>query len=100
MPASRPADYYIGCLDAAVFIDFIEKNRKIFLKRISFDGYGCCEPAQQTVAMRAEDMQNFISMINDGTVDQARMYKIIRKTLADNSRLLWVDALKEYGFLD
>ena len=44
MPNSRPADYYLGCLGGSVFMDFNNyKNERVQLKRISVDGYGCCD---------------------------------------------------------
>ena len=43
MPASRPAHYHLGYDDSSVFIDFDNQDDDlIVLKRISFDGYGCC----------------------------------------------------------
>ena len=43
MPATRPTDYYLGCLESSVFMDFDNyENEHIRLIRISFDGYGCC----------------------------------------------------------
>ena len=45
MPSTRKADYYLGGLDSSVFIDFNRtKENRISLVRISFDGYGCCDP--------------------------------------------------------
>ena len=42
MPKTREADYHLGCLDGAVFLDFNQdENRRIYLRRISFDGWGC-----------------------------------------------------------
>ena len=42
MPETRKADYYLGCLNSSVFIDFNKtNNNQICLVRISFDGFGC-----------------------------------------------------------
>ena len=41
MPQTRKADYYLGCLDSCVFLDFNRStDNGISLARISFDGYG------------------------------------------------------------
>lgn len=38
MPSSRKADFYLGCLESCVFIDFnLTGNQLITLCRISFD---------------------------------------------------------------
>jgi hypothetical protein len=38
----RIADYYLGCLNGSIFIDInLNENNEVYLKRISFDGYGC-----------------------------------------------------------
>ncbi len=43
MPSGRTADYQFSCLGGCVFLDFdVDKHQSIFLKCISFDGYGCC----------------------------------------------------------
>ncbi len=39
LPPTRQADYYLGCLNASVFIDFnCSDENLIYLIRISFDG--------------------------------------------------------------
>ena len=43
MPKSRKAKYYLGCYDGSVFIDLNKSSDCIYLKRISFDGFGCYE---------------------------------------------------------
>jgi len=41
MTQTRKADYYLGCLDSCVFLDFNRStDNGISLARISFDGYG------------------------------------------------------------
>ena len=100
MPTSRPADYYLGCLDGSVFIDFDNSNtEQISLKRISFDGYGCCNLDEQVTPVNKEDSATFKKMMNSQSVDQEILTTIIKKTIKDNKELLWKDALIEYGFI-
>lgn len=97
MPASRPADYYLGCLDGSVFIDFDSlDNGRILLKRISFDGYGCCEIKNKAVPMDEIDSAAFKEIIAAEFPDQLRLTEIVKKTIAINRGLIWEDALNEY----
>ena len=100
MPDSRPADYYLGCLDGSVFIDFNNHGSKLVsLKRISFDGYGCCNLNDQVIPVDKEDSTAFKKMIKTQLIDQEILTTIIKKTITDNKKLLWEEALAEYGFI-
>ncbi len=60
MPNSRPAHYHLGCLGGSVFMDFDnDETGRIQLKRISFDGYGCCELVNQAIPMIEFDSKAF-----------------------------------------
>lgn len=98
MPASRPADHYLGCLEGSVFMDFDNtENGAIRLRRISFDGYGCCEVTGRVIPMDEADSRAFREMIETTFPDQSRLTTIVKKTIADNRELIWEDALKKYG---
>ncbi|AYB33528.1 hypothetical protein [Chryseolinea soli] len=98
MPRTRPAYYYLGCLDGSIFMDFdIGENERICLKRISFDGFGCCDLNDQAIPMDEVDSQTFKEIIDAQLSDQSRLTSIVRKTILNNQKLIWEDALKEYG---
>lgn len=85
MPNSRMADYIVGCLDSSVYIDFNkDKKDKICIKRISFDGYGCCEPKQRFFStkkfksMSQKDSLEFEKIFENKVLDQQKLTKIIR----------------------
>jgi hypothetical protein len=100
MPTTRLADFYLGCLDDSVFIDFsYNKNKLIELKRISFDGYGCCNIVKESKPLNENDSKIFIKMFMENNIDQDEMAKIVRKVLKDNIDLLWQDALEEYDLI-
>ena len=100
MPDSRPANYYLGCLGGSVFLDFNNyKENLICLKRISFDGYGCCNLGDHAIPMNQEDSRIFKEIIKYKILDQNQLAFIITKTISDNMELLWEDALNEYGFI-
>jgi hypothetical protein len=100
MPASRPADYYLGYLNGCVFLDFnnVDKSR-VCLKRISFDGHGCCELSDLAAPLSEEDSKTFKDIIHNGAKDQESLTTIIKKTIAVNKTLLWTDALKKYKLI-
>ncbi len=101
MPDTRIADYYLGCLDGCVFIDFnLTKDRCISLRRISFDGYGCCNLDDYTVPMTKEESQLFIDIYKKGELNQEIMTMLVTKTININKDHIWQNALKEYGLTD
>ena len=97
MPDTRPADYYIGYMDGCVFIDFDNgDNGEICLKRISFDGYGCCDLGNLSLPLTLDDSKTFKNIIQDNIKDQKTLGTIIKKAISLNSEHIWRDALKEY----
>ena len=99
MPDSRPADYYLGCHDGSVYLDFNKFGNLICLRRISFDGYGCCNVDESAIPLNEEDSNLFKKILESKFIDQNKLAEIIKKTIKDNLGLLWADALEEYGFL-
>ena len=98
MPDTRPADYYLGCLEGSVFMDFDDyEGELIRLKRISFDGYGCCDLIDQAIPMNVIDSRNFKEMLEGQLLDQSRLAMIVKKTILNNRKLIWEEALTEYG---
>jgi hypothetical protein len=100
MPDSRPADYYLGCLDGCVFIDFDNYTDKyVRLKRISFDGYGCCTLGDQAIPVNDIDSRDLKKMFEAGSLDQIRLTAIMKNSISANKKFIWEDALKEYGLI-
>ena len=98
MPNSRPADYYLGCLEGSVFIDFDNyENERICLKRISFDGYGCCNLGDQAIPMNKIDSRAFKEIIEARLSNQSQLTTIVKNTIFINRKLIWKDALDKYG---
>ncbi|MGJ7523079.1 hypothetical protein ACSFA0_21535 [Variovorax sp. LT1P1] len=100
MPPTRPADFYLGCLDGSVFLDFNHSATGVSLVRISFDGYGCCDVGDKAISMNKSDSNDFLKVIALEQIDQKKMADIVCRSLQINQHLLWVDALQEYGFLE
>lgn len=100
MPSSRPADYYLGYYDDSVFIDFNNHpDNLIILKRISFDGYGCCELSEKVVPMNDNDSKKFKDIFRKKLDNQELLLEIILNNIKLNKELIWEDALFEYELL-
>lgn len=98
MPSSRPADYYLSYHDGCVFIDFNNYDKeRVFLKRISFDGYGCCDLGDNSIPLSIEDSVTFKNILNNKIKDQDILLSIIKKALNLNKTFVWQDAINEYG---
>lgn len=99
MPPTRNADYYLGCLGGCVFIDFNNnKNNLIELKRISFDGYGCCE-LKDSKSLGKEDSKKFREILNEDIDDQAELKDIVFRAIHINQHSIWRQALIKYRLI-
>lgn len=100
MPDSRKADYYLGCLDGSVFIDFnFTTDNLINLCRISFDGYGCCNLDCNVKCLDEKLSKGFIEQINKDNFDQEKITKIVLELIQLNKDNIWTDALEEYNLI-
>lgn len=101
MPDTRIADYYLGCLDGCVFLDFdLNEDNRINLRRISFDGYGCCNLGNTILPMTKEESQRFIDIYKDDQLNQEALTDLVTNTIKINKEYIWQDALKEYGLIE
>lgn len=100
MPTSRPADYFLGCLEGAVFMDFnLSADNRVYLCRISFDGYGCCNLDDRAESLGPEDTQSFLEEIQKEKLDQVAIGRLVKEAIRINQADIWSDATEEYGFL-
>jgi hypothetical protein len=101
MSKTRKADYYLGCLDGSVFLDFnVSYDNLVSLIRISFDGYGCCDFEENSKPLSIEDSKIFIQFINHDELFQNIFRSLVRKAIEINKENIWIDALNEYELLD
>ena len=100
MSPSRSSRYCLSLQDDCVFADFdIDDQGRIFLLRISFDGYGCCETVEFARSMSAEDSNEFVTLIETERVNSPKMRAILSRFLTDNSDVIWKDALLEHELI-
>ncbi len=101
MPESRKADFYLGCLDGSVFIDFNQtSNNLISLCRISFDGYGCCNITDTKNLLNFELSKKFIEELKKDKLDQEKLTPLAKEIIKINQAYIWTDALEEYNLID
>ena len=101
MPESRKADFYLGCLDGSVFLDFnCTTDKRINLCRISFDGYGCCNIDNNAKSLDDQSSKDFIDEIGKDNLDQENITKIVLELIRLNKDKIWTDALQEYNLID
>ena len=100
MPPSRPSRYCLSLQDDSVFADFdLDGQGRIFLLRISFDGFGCCDKAEFARTMSAEDSKEFVGLIETDRVNTPEMRAILSRFLRDNIDVIWKDAMREYHLI-
>ena len=101
MPESRKADFYLGCLDGSVFIDFNQSSEDLIsLCRISFDGYGCCNLKNTTNYLSPELSNQFLEEIRKDELNQEKLALIVKEIIKVNKEYIWIGALKEYNLID
>ena len=72
VPATRPCRYCLGLQDDSVFADFdIDSEGRVFLVRISFDGYGCYEAG--ATRMKPEMSRRWIELVETDNVGSVEM---------------------------
>ena len=95
----RPCRYCLSLQDDSVFADFeVDDKGFLYLRRISFDGYGCCG-IDATRSMSEQDSRNVIHWIETDDVEHDAMREPLSKYLRDNQDVLWADALEDHGLI-
>ena len=101
MPSTRKADYYLGCLDNSVFIDFNRtQDNLISLVRISFDGYGCCNLDENGLSLNLNDSVEFIMEMENDNLNQENISRLVKEIIKVNKDHIWMDAIQEYGLIE
>ena len=99
MPASRPSRYCLALQDDSVFADFDTDERgRVYLLRISFDGFGCCDTSAAS-HMSADTSARFVRLLENGGIKTQELASILENYFRENEGVVWKDALKEHGLL-
>ena len=81
-----------------MFADFdVDEEGHAFLRRISFDGYGCCNGDFRKMSIG--DSRLLMASVNRGAVDDPEIEALLRTYFAENSDAIWSDALTTHELL-
>ncbi len=98
-PPSRHSDFYLGCHEGAVFMNFnCTAQQCIYLKSISFDGYGYCDQPLEAHQLSPRDSERFRLEMRKDPLDQKVVGELVYQLIQLNRRQIWSDALAEYGW--
>ena len=85
-----------------MFADFdIDQDHRLYLTRISFDGYGCCHP-NVSIGIGKIDRQNsklLIKAIKGEFLEAVDVIEVLKNYFRENKAALWEDALAKYGLI-
>lgn len=99
---TRPCRYCLALQDDSVFADFdVDPDCCLYLVRISFDGYGCCNPNPKIVMGRIKYKESIklIEQIEKNTFDTSVASNILHEYFRINKAFLWEDALIDYELI-
>ena len=100
MPSSRPSRYCLAFQDDSVFADFdVDNDGHVFLKGISFDGYGYCSTAGKVPSMNSDTSRKLTQLIEADDFTSGELAMILSKYFQDNSDVIWRDALEDHNLL-
>ena len=97
---TRPCRFSLSLQRDSVFADFdTDPNGHVFLRRISFDGYGCCTTDGTCTKMNKDDSNELLAAVLSCDVDHERIREILYRYFDENKQAIWQDALVEHELL-
>lgn len=97
---SRRCLFTLALQDDSVFADFdLDAGGCLFLRRISYDGYGCCNAPETIGRMPLEDSREMLRRVGGGDVEAPGIEVILRGYFRENADILWHDALTTHRLL-
>ena len=83
-----------------MFADFDTDDADIIsLRRISFDGFGCCEAGDAITRMSSDDSRLLLDAIARGELGSVEVEETLRRYFRENNDVIWSDALAEHDLL-
>lgn len=96
---TRPCRYSLSLQEGAVYADFDLEDETIYLRRISFDGYGCCDIEDLVRKMSVDDSKRFIQLVEADKIDEEELTQVLKNYFKDNSDVIWNDALTDHKLI-
>lgn len=98
--STRPCKYCLALQDHAVFADFqINEDGNLYLMRISYDTYGCCEPENKIMGIEITSTNQLISAIESNNLKTQTVTSILIGYFRAHKDVLWEDALLEHKLI-
>ena len=97
---TRPCSFCLCLQGGSVFADFDTNDAGIIsLRRISFDGFGCCQVEESITRMSSGDSRLLLDAIARGELESVQVEETLRRYFRENKDAIWSDALTEHGLL-
>ena len=100
MMPTRPCSFCLCLQEGSVFADFDTDDAGIIsLRRISFDGFGCCAAGDSISRMSSGDSRLLLEAIARGDLASVQVEETLRRYFRENKDVIWNDALTQHGLL-
>lgn len=97
---TRPCKYCLALQEDSVFADFeVSSAGSIYLVRISFDGYGCCEPKASIGKMDFLSSEKLIACIESNRLQSTEAREALSNYFRVNKSFLWEEALIDHELI-
>ncbi len=98
---TRPCHFCLCLQGGSVFADFnIDSDGRVYLVRISFDGYGCCATEGKVARMPLDESHTLVKLVNTDDVNRDEIREILYRYFDQNQNVIWQDALVEHELLN
>jgi hypothetical protein len=97
---TRPCRFCLCLQGGSVFADFnIDSDGRVYLVRISFDGYGCCATEGKVARLTLDESRTLVKLVNTDDVNRDEIGEILYRYFDQNKNVIWRDALVEHELL-
>jgi hypothetical protein len=97
---TRPCSFCLSLQGGSVFADFDADDSDIVaLRRISFDGFGCCRVEGLTSKMSCDDSRVLLDAVALDQLETSNVEDVLRRYFRDNTNVIWDDALVRHELL-
>ncbi len=97
---TRPCCFCLCLQGGSVFADFnIDSDGRVYLVRISFDGYGCFATDGKVARMPLDESHTLVNLVNIDDVNRAEVREFLYRYFDKNQDVIWRDALAEHELL-
>ena len=97
---TRPCSFCLCLQGGSVFADFnIDSNGRVYLVRISFDGYGCCVTDDGVTRLPLDESHTLVKLVDADDADCDEIRDILYRYFDQNQNVIWRDALLEHELL-